>query len=376
MSLYAAGKNEADDPMSTTSTASAVELVERIGAGAPLTDDEWLAAVVDVPTDELLRLADALRRRLHPEPAVTYVIDRNVNYSNVCSAICTFCAFYRKPGHPEGYVLSNDEIFRRVEEMRDLGGSGVLMQGGLHPDLPLSYYETLLSELKTRYPGIYLHCFSPPKIVNMRDVSGLSIRDVLVRLKAAGLDSIPGGGAEILVDSFRKRRATKCTGVEWLEVMETAHGLGIPTTATMMFGMGEKPEFRIQHMRMLKDLQTRTGGFVAFIMWTFQPDNTPLGRAYPDRVPADEFLRWFAVGRLFLDNIPNHQVSWLTQGLDVGRRALHGGANDLGSIMIEENVISAAGANHKATEAMLRGVIESEGFRPVKRNARYQILES
>jgi cyclic dehypoxanthinyl futalosine synthase len=361
--------------MSTITTATAADLVERLGRGEQLSDDEWLVAVREVPTDDLLRLADDLRRRLHPEPVVTYVIDRNVNYTNVCSAVCTFCAFYRKPGHPEGYLLSNDEIYRRVEEMLDLGGSGVLMQGGLHPDLPLDYYETLLSELKRRYPGIYLHCFSPPEIVNMRDVSGLPVDEVLRRLKDAGLDSIPGGGAEILVDSFRKRRATKCTGVEWLEVMETAHTLGIPTTATMMFGMGEKLEHRVQHMRMLREVQERTNGFVAFIMWTFQPDNTPLGRAYPDRVPADEFLRWFAVGRLMLDNIPNHQVSWLTQGLEVGRRALHGGANDLGSIMIEENVISAAGANHKATEAMLRGVIESEGFRAVKRNARYQILE-
>jgi cyclic dehypoxanthinyl futalosine synthase len=362
--------------MSTTPTATAAELTDRIARGEPLTDEEWLAAVAEVPTDELLRLADAVRRRLHPEPTVSYVIDRNVNYSNICSAICTFCAFYRKPGHPEGYLLPSEEIFRRVEEMLELGGSGVLMQGGLHPDLPLDYYETLLSELKRRYPGIYLHCFSPPEIVNMRDISGLPIEEVLRRLKDAGLDSIPGGGAEILVDSFRKRRATKCTGVEWLDVMETAHGLGIPTTATMMFGMGEPPALRMQHMRMIKDVQSRTGGFVAFIMWTFQPDNTPLGRAYPDRVPADEFLRWFAVGRLFLDNIVNHQVSWLTQGLEVGRRALHGGANDLGSIMIEENVISAAGASHTATERMLRGVIEEEGFRPIKRNARYQILES
>jgi cyclic dehypoxanthinyl futalosine synthase len=361
--------------MSTTTTATAAELVSRIERGDHLTDEEWLTAVSEVPTEELLCLAAAVRWRLHPEPTISYVIDRNVNYSNVCSAICTFCAFYRKPGHPGGYVLPNEEIFRRVEEMFELGGSGVLMQGGLHPDLPLDYYETLLSELKRRFPSIYLHCFSPPEIVNMRDVSGLSIEEVLVRLKAAGLDSIPGGGAEILVDKFRKRRATKCTGVEWLEVMETAHGLGIPTTATMMFGMGEPLEYRIEHMRMLKELQSRTGGFVAFIMWTFQPDNTPLGRAYPDRVPADEFLRWFAVGRLYLDNIVNHQVSWLTQGIDVGRRALHGGANDLGSIMIEENVISAAGANHKATEEMLRRVIEEEGFRPVLRNARYTFLE-
>lgn len=361
--------------MSTPASATATELAQRIEAGDTLSDEDWLLAVQEVSTGELLRLADGVRRRWHPEPEVTYVIDRNINYSNVCSAICTFCAFYRKPGHAEGYVLPNEQIFRSVEEMLELGGSGVLMQGGLHPDLPLDYYETLLSELKRRYPGIYLHCFSPPEIVNISEVSGRPITEVLVRLRDAGLDSIPGGGAEILVDSFRKRRATKCTGVEWLNVMETAHDLGIRTTATMMFGMGERLEHRIEHMRMIKDVQSRTNGFYAFIMWTFQPDNTPLGRAYPDRVPADEFLRWFAVGRLYLDTIPNHQVSWLTQGLDVGRRALHGGANDLGSIMIEENVISAAGASHKATEEMLRGVIESEGFRAVRRNAAYERLD-
>lgn len=361
--------------MSTTTTATADELAARIERGEPLTDGEWLAATLEVPAEELLRLADALRWRLHPEPTVSYVIDRNVNYSNVCSAVCSFCAFYRKPGHPEGYLLPNEEIFRRVDETLALGGSGLLMQGGLHPDLPLDYYETLLSELKRRYPGLYLHCFSPPEIVNMRDVSGLPVEEVLARLKAAGLDSIPGGGAEILVDSFRKRRATKCTGVEWLEVMEAAHGLGIPSTATMMFGMGEKLEHRVEHLRMIREVQSRTNGFIAFIVWTFQPDNTPLGRAYPDRVPADEFLRWFATSRLYLDNIPNVQVSWLTQGLEVGRRALRGGANDLGSIMIEENVISAAGANHKATEELLRTVILEEGFRPVKRNAGYRLLE-
>jgi cyclic dehypoxanthinyl futalosine synthase len=358
-----------------TTLATSTDLAARIERGELLTDAEWLTAVTELPTEELLRLADDLRRRLHPDGVVTYVIDRNVNYSNVCSAVCTFCAFYRKPGSPEGYVLPNEEIFHRVEEMFALGGSGVLMQGGLHPDLPLDYYETLLSELKRRFPSIYLHCFSPPEIINLRDLTGLSTADVLARLKAAGLDSIPGGGAEILVDSFRKRRATKCTGVEWLEVMETAHGLGIPTTATMMFGMGERLEHRIEHLRMLKEVQSRTGGFIAFIPWTFQPDNTPLGRAYPDRVPADEYLRWFALSRLYLDNIPNVQVSWLTQGIDVGRRALRGGANDLGSIMIEENVISAAGANHKATEEMLRGAILAENFRPVKRNAGYHILE-
>jgi cyclic dehypoxanthinyl futalosine synthase len=358
-----------------STTAIATDLLSRIERGEPLTDAEWLVAATEAPTEDLLALAHALRMRLHPDDVVTYVIDRNVNYSNICSAVCTFCAFYRKPGHAEGYILPNEEIFDRVQEMFDLGGSGVLMQGGLHPDLPLDYYETLLSELKRRFPKIYLHCFSPPEIVNMHRVSGLSVAEVLTRLKAAGLASIPGGGAEILVDSFRKRRANKCTGVEWLDVMETAHGLGIPSTATMMFGMGEKLEHRIEHLRMIKEVQSRTHGFIAFIPWTFQPDNTPLGRAFPDRLPGDEYLRWFAVCRLYLDTIPNVQVSWLTQGLDVGRRALQGGANDIGSIMIEENVISAAGANHKATEAMLRKTIEEAGFRPVKRNAGYHILE-
>jgi cyclic dehypoxanthinyl futalosine synthase len=358
-----------------TTTSSATDLIPRIERGEPLTDAEWLMAATEAPTEALLDLAHALRMRLHPDDSVTYVIDRNVNYTNVCSAICTFCAFYRKPGHAEGYVLPDEEIFARTQEMFDVGGSGLLMQGGLHPDLPLEYYETLLAELKRRFPSVYLHCFSPPEIVNMRDLSGLTVEEVLRRLKAAGLDSIPGGGAEILVDSFRKRRATKCTGVEWLDVMETAHGLGIPTTATMMFGMGEKLEHRVEHLRMLKEVQSRTGGFIAFIPWTFQPDNTPLGRAFPDRLPPDEYLRWFAVSRLYLENIANVQVSWLTQGLDVGRRCLRGGANDIGSIMIEENVISAAGASHTATEEMLRDVITSEGFRPVKRNAGYHILE-
>ena len=358
-----------------SATISPTELAKRIEVGDQLTDAEWLVAVNEVPVEALLELAHALRMRLHPDDVVTYVIDRNINYTNVCSAICSFCAFYRKPGHAEGYLLPNEEIFLRTQEMFDVGGSGLLMQGGLHPDLPLEYYETLLSELKLRFPSIYLHCFSPPEIVNLRDISGLSLEEVLRRLKAAGLDSIPGGGAEILVDSFRKRRATKCTGVEWLEVMEVAHGLGIPTTATMMFGMGEKLEHRIEHLRMIKEVQSRTGGFIAFIPWTFQPDNTPLGRAFPDRLPAEEYLRWFAVSRLYLDNISNVQVSWLTQGLDVGRRCLQGGANDIGSIMIEENVISAAGANHKATEAMLCDTIIAAGFRPKKRNAGYHILE-
>jgi len=348
--------------------------IYRLEQQLPATRDEWRRIITELPTKDLLQLADERRRQLHPDNVVTYVVDRNINYSNVCSAVCTFCAFYRKPGHPEGYVLSFDEIFKKVEETIALGGSGILMQGGLHPDLPLEYYEDLLRELKSRY-GIYLHCFSPPEIHNFSEITGLSYEQVLIRLRQAGLDSIPGGGAEILVDSFRRRRANKCTGKQWLEVMDVAHRLGIKTTATMMFGMGETIDHRLEHLEMIREQQARSGGFIAFIPWTFQPDNTPLGRAFPDRVPGEEYLRWLALSRLYLDNIPNIQVSWLTQGLAIGRQGLHGGANDLGSIMIEENVISAAGANYKASEEMLLNAIVEEGFIPCKRNAGYVRLE-
>jgi cyclic dehypoxanthinyl futalosine synthase len=350
------------------------ELLSRIGAGERLSLDEWKTVEDLAPTQELGRLADALRRRLHPDDVVTYVVDRNVNYSNVCVSVCSFCAFYRKPGSPEGYVHDYQTIFRKVEEMIELGGSGVLMQGGLHPDLPLSYYTGLLRELKTRY-RIHLHCFSPPEIDHLAKITGLSVEGVLKELRDAGLDSIPGGGGEILVDEIRRRRRTHCTSDEWLNVMDVAHSLGIPTTATMMFGYGETRDHRLMHLERLRELQDRNPGFVSFIPWTLQPDNTPLGKRFPDRIPGDEYLRWLAIARLYLDNIPNLQVSWLTQGLDVGRRGLHFGANDLGSTMIEENVISPAGANHQATEIMLREAITGEGFTPRKRRADYVRVE-
>jgi cyclic dehypoxanthinyl futalosine synthase len=356
-------------------TAPADELLDRIGSGGRLSFDEWLSVEDRAPTEELGRLADQLRGRLHPDNAVTYVVDRNVNYSNVCVSVCTFCAFYRKPGSEEGYVHSYEEIFRKVEEMIELGGSGVLMQGGLHPDLPLDYYTGLLRELKSRY-GIHLHCFSPPEIDHFAKITGLGVRGVLRELRDAGLDSIPGGGGEILVDEIRRKRRTHCNSQEWLGVMDAAHSMGIPTTATMMFGMGETRDQRLLHLERLRDLQTRNPGFVSFIPWTLQPDNTPIGKRFPDRVPGDEYLRWLAIGRLYLDNIPNVQVSWLTQGLDVGRAGLHYGANDVGSTMIEENVISKAGAHHKATEMMLRDVITSEGFIPIKRRADYTRIDT
>lgn len=350
------------------------ELTHRIEQGERLTSVEYLQLAREAPLETLRCLADGVRKRLHPHNVVTYVVDRNINYSNLCTAVCTFCAFYRKPGSPEGYLLSFEEIFAKVEETLELGGSGILMQGGLHPDLPLEWYEELLSELKRRY-GIHLHCFSPPEIYAFTQLFNMTTEEVLLRLKVAGLDSIPGGGAEILVDEVRKKNTTKCNTDQWLEVMETAHRLGLPTTATMMFGLGENDAHRIEHLERLYQSQQKTGGFVAFIPWTLQPDNTKIGRRIPDRRSAEEYLRWLSVARVYLDNIPNVQVSWLTQGIDVGRQGLHFGANDLGSIMIEENVISPAGAHHRATEEVLRNAILAEGFTPCKRKANYVPLE-
>ena len=356
-------------------TGEVRELLARVGRRERLAFEEWRAVIIEAETEDLRHAADSLRRELHPDGVVTYVVDRNINYTNICFSVCNFCAFYRKPGHAEGYVLSYDEIFTKVEEMIAVGGSGVLMQGGLHPDLPLEWYTSLLRELKQRY-GIHLHCFSPTEIHGMSKTFGMSCEDVIRALRDAGLDSIPGGGGEILVDEIRRKRRTECNGEEWIGAMEAAHRLGLKTTATMMIGYGETIDQRLQHLEMLRQLQERTlaagqPGFVSFIPWTFQPDNTPIGKVIPDRLPAEEYLRWLALSRLYLDNIPNLQVSWLTVGLGDGRRGLHFGANDIGSTMIEENVISKAGANHKATEEMLRDVIIGEGFIPRKRRADY-----
>jgi cyclic dehypoxanthinyl futalosine synthase len=361
----------------------------RLGLSLRVSLDEWSALLpaeeettlpLRVSDEELRALADSRRAALHPDGVVTYVIDRNINYTNVCTSICNFCAFYRSPGEDDGYVLSHEEIFRKVEEALELGASGILLQGGLHPDLALEWYTRLLMELKSRY-GIHLHCFSPTEVYGLCEVSGLGTREVLVALREAGLDSLPGGGGEILVDEVRRKRRSKVNAREWLEVMELAHELGIPTTATMMFGHGERLVHRLQHLEEVRRLQDRAlarggEGFVSFILWNFQPDNTPLGRVYPQRLGAAEYLRWLAISRLYLDNIPNLQVSWLTQGLDVGRKALRWGANDLGSTMIEENVIRPAGARHEATDATLRAIACEAGFVPVQRNAAYRRLEA
>lgn len=362
----------------STAPATAAEaraLLDRVVEGAHrLAPDETLALIEHADSENLFAAADRVRQRLHPDDVVTYVIDRNINYSNVCTSVCAFCAFYRKPGDPEGYVLSYDEILEKVAETIELGGSGCLMQGGLHPDLPLEWYTDMLSAIRGRFPDFYLHCFSPTEIHGLTQVTGKSAEEVLVALKEAGLRSIPGGGGEILVDAIRKRRRSSCSTDEWLGISATAHRVGLPTTATMMIGLGEEPWMRAEHLDRVRRTQDETNGFISFIPWTFQPDNTPLGKVITERIPPEEYLRWHAVARLVLDNIPNQQVSWLTVGMEAGKQGLRAGANDLGSIMIEENVISAAGANHTATEDLLRSSIIETGFTPGLRNGGYHRL--
>ena len=327
-------------------------------------------------SDDLLGLgleADAVRKRLHPEGVVTYIVDRNVNYTNVCTEYCSFCAFYRPVGSPEGYLQPLDSIFQKIDETLALGGTGVLMQGGLHPDLKIDYYENLLSSIKRRYPSLHLHCFSSPEILNIAEVSGLNVRDTIARLMAAGLDSIPGGGAEILDDEVRRRIARlKCTTEEWFLVHRTAHQLGLRTTATMMFGCGETLEHRINHFERVRQLQEETGGFTAFIPWLFQRENTSLGNFVKEEATAIDYLKTLAVSRIYLDNILNVQASWLTPGHKICQIALRFGGNDVGSILIEENVVRAAGVTRTSSEEQLRRMIADAGFRPVKRDTLYR----
>ncbi len=316
--------------------------------------------------------ADEIRRRQHPDNIVTYIIDRNINYTNVCNVVCTFCAFYRRPGAPDTYVRTIDEICEKIDETIALGGTGVLMQGGLHPDFGVEWYENLLSTLRAKYPGFQLHCFSPPEIHNLHLISGLDYETIMGRLKEAGLYSLPGGGAEILDDEVRKRVATKCTTDEWLAVMRAVHRVGLRSSATMMFGIGDRIEHRVRHLQRIRDLQDETGGFTAFIPWTFQRENTALGRRIKDEPTGIDYLMMLSVSRLFLDNIENFQSSWLTQGLRLGQVALRFGANDMGSIMIEENVVSAAGAHNRSDEKELRYLISEAGFIPQQRDILYR----
>jgi len=316
--------------------------------------------------------ADQVRRKLHPEGVVSYIIDRNINYTNFCTEYCSFCAFYRPPGHEEGYVHSQEVIFDKIRETIALGGTGILMQGGLHPDLKIEWYEDLLRGIKERF-DIWCHCFSAPEIVNIAEVSGLSLRDTLARLRDAGLDSVPGGGAEILDDDVRRRISRlKCTTQEWVDVHRTCHALGIRTTATMMFGTGETIEQRMNHFDLVRQIQEDTGGFTAFIPWAYQRENTSLGNFVKQEATAVEYLKMLALSRLYLENILNIQSSWVTPGLKTCQIGLRFGGNDVGSIMIEENVVSAAGAHHRASEEELRRLIRDAGFVPKQRDTLYR----
>lgn len=321
------------------------------------------------------QLAHAVRMKKHPYLYVTYVVDRNINYTNVCVSGCRFCAFYRSPKSPGAYLITKEELSRKIEETLALGGTQILLQGGHHPDLPLSFYEEMLSFIKNRFPRIHIHAFSPPEIVFIAGKESLAISDVISRLRSAGLDSIPGGGAEILVDEVRHFLSPrKCTVSEWFAVMEEAHRQGLRTTATMMFGHVEKPEHRIEHLLKLRDLQDRTKGFTAFIPWTFQPKNTALERSVRPAMSV-EYLRTLAISRIVLDNFDNIQASWVTMGPHVAQVALFFGANDFGSTMIEENVVAAAGVRFRMSLEEMHRIIRSAGFIPKKRTMAYEWID-
>ncbi len=361
-------------------------------------------------TSDLLTLGDManrIREKLHPERKVTFVIDRNINYTNICINRCRFCAFYRDENDPEAYILSKDEIFRKIEETMALGGTQILLQGGLNPLLEIDYYVDLLSSIKKRFP-IHIHAFSPPEIIYFASRSDLTVREVLRILKDSGLDSIPGGGAEILVDRVRKIISpNKIRSDEWLEVMEIAHSLGIPSSATMMFGSVEKKSEIVKHLIRLRELQEKTGGFTAFIPWTFQPWNTelyqqlnppipPFTKVSPPYPPLEkggergferkggeiklypatgvEYLKVLALSRIILDNFKNIQVSWVTQGPKMAQVALKFGANDFGSTMIEENVVSSAGTTYRMTKEEIIEIIRDAGYIPAQRNTLYEII--
>ena len=349
------------------------DLESRIEQGDRLSVDEALFLYQSAPTQWLGRMADSVRARKHPERIVTYIIDRNVNYTNVCVARCNFCAFYRPVGDREGYVLGFDQIFKKIDETIAVGGVQLLLQGGHNPDLPIDWYEDLFRAVKARYPAFKLHALSPPEIVHLSRLSRLPAADVIQRLIAAGLDSIPGGGAEILVDRVRKllNCYSKATADEWLDVMRHAHHAGLRTTATMMYGTVETVEERLQHLMRLRELQDETGGFTAFITWSYQPEHTERGGSEATGV---DYLRTLALARLVLDNFDNLQASWVTQGGKVGQLSLAFGANDMGSVMIEENVVRAAGASYCMDEVEIVRNVEDAGFMAKRRNMHYEIL--
>ena len=358
-----------------TDKATVREILNKSIAGERITADEGLMLLQSHDLAAIGSAADQVARRLHPENVRTYNIDRNINYTNVCTAVCHFCAFYRGPKSDEGYVLSTEQVLEKIGETVELGGNQILMQGGLHPKFKLEWYEDLLRSIKSEFPEVNIHAFSPPEFHHFTKVNNLSIEEVLRRLKEAGLGSIPGGGAEILVDRVRSELTRgKVMTDDWLNVMRVWHKMGGKSTATMMFGHVETLKERIEHLERLRQLQDETGGFTAFICWTFQPDNTDLSN-----VPASgsfEYLKTQAIARLYLDNFPNIQSSWVTQGLKIGQLAMLFGANDMGSLMIEENVVAEAGTVHYLSLDQIRESIEELGFEARQRDVFYDLVDS
>ncbi len=359
--------------MSSNSTLTSQPIIEKAAAGGRISEAEALALFENRELVAVGMAANRARQRLVPGNDVTFVIDRNINYTNYCITGCDFCAFHRPLGSPEGYLLSREEIFRKIDETIALGGTGIMMQGGLHPRLDIDYYCGLLAAIKDRY-DITIHSLSPPEIYHIAKASRIPVSEALKRMKAAGLDSLPGGGAEILVDSVRRRVSPKKIGADaWIEVMRAAHEAGLKSTATMMFGSVESFADRIEHMRRVRELQDETGGFRAFIPWTFQSGNTPLeGVSSSSGV---DYLMTLAVSRIYLDNVPNIQASWVTQGIKVAQVSLCFGANDLGSTMIEENVVAAAGVSYRVSKDEMVESIRAAGMRPVQRDHAYNSID-
>ena len=347
---------------------------DKISAQNRISDQDFLRLEAEADLFELGTLASSIRKKKHPDSVVTYVVDRNINYTDICVSACKFCAFFKAPEDGSGYLLEREELRQKIVETQELGGTQILLQGGLHPDLSLDYYQDMLRFMKET--GIHIHGFSPPEIQHFARLSALSVKEVLERLIASGLDSIPGGGAEILSDRVRQAAAPrKCNSDEWLEVMEVAHGLNLRTTATMMFGHIETVEERLEHLRRLRELQDKTHGFTAFIPWPFQPDNTALAESTAiEKATGFEYLRMLALSRIYLDNFDNLQASWVTQGPKIAQLSLFFGANDFGSTMIEENVVAAAGVRFRLSEKEICRLVSDAGFTPRKRLMDYSLV--
>lgn len=350
-------------------------ILDKAIAGERISSQEALSLLESGDLSAIGQAAHAVTSRLHPESYRTYNIDRNINYTNICTAVCDFCAFYRTPKSPDGYVLDRQELLQKIQETVELGGNQILMQGGLHPHFKLEWYEELLRDIKERFPEVNIHGFSPPELFHFTKVNKLSIEEVLERLKQAGLGSIPGGGAEILVDRVRAAITRgKVMTDDWLNVMRVWHQMGGNSTATMMFGHAETLAERVEHLDRVRQLQDQTSGFTAFICWTFQPENTQMSQVPP--AGSFEYLKTQAVARLFLDNVPNIQSSWVTQGLKIGQLAMLFGANDMGSLMLEENVVAEAGTVHYLTLDQIREAISELGFVPRQRDVFYNLVDA